>query len=73
VPGIPFFKAGQRDYIHDPATSRAKAATFLKRYQQTTDDDDPPWDLQGLIQQGQSLMDRGRQIAESPARPKMKR
>jgi hypothetical protein len=41
VPGIPFFKAGQRDYIHDPATSRAKAATFLKRYQQTTDDDDP--------------------------------
>jgi hypothetical protein len=52
---------------------RAKAATFLKRYHQTTDEYDPSWDLRGLVQQGQFIMNLGRRIADAPARPKMKR
>jgi hypothetical protein len=56
-----------------PAASRAKAAAFLKRYHQTTDDYDPSWDLRGLVQQGQFIMDLARRIADAPTRPKMKR
>jgi Zn-dependent M28 family amino/carboxypeptidase len=75
--GIPalspgFSLAGQRDYLGDGDALRAKAATFLKRYHQTTDDYDPSWDLRGLVQDGQFIMDLGRRIAESPTRPGMK-
>jgi Zn-dependent M28 family amino/carboxypeptidase len=76
--GIPalspgFSLAGQRDYIDNPEASRAKAATFLQRYHQPTDDFDPSWDLRGLVQDGQFIMDLGRRIANSSTRPKMKR
>jgi hypothetical protein len=75
--GIPalspgFSLAGQRDYIEKPEASRAKAATFLKRYHQPTDDYDPSWDLRGLVQQGQFIMNLGRRIADSLTRPHMK-
>jgi Zn-dependent M28 family amino/carboxypeptidase len=76
--GIPalspgFSLAGQRDYLGDGDALRAKAATFLKRYHQTTDDYDPSWDLRGLVQDGQFIMNLGRRIADSPTRPRMKR
>jgi Zn-dependent M28 family amino/carboxypeptidase len=76
--GIPalspgFSLAGQRDYIGDGEALRAKARTFLQHYHQTTDDYDPSWDLRGMVQQGQFILDLGRRIADSPTRPRMKR
>jgi Peptidase family M28 len=76
--GIPalspgFSLAGQRDYLGDGEALRAKAATFLERYHQTTDDYDPSWDLRGMVQQGQFILNLGRRIADSPTKPKMER
>ena len=75
--GIPalspgFSLAGQRDYIDKPEASRAKARTFLERYHQESDDYDPSWDLRGMVQQGQFILNLGRRIADSPTRPKVK-
>ncbi|MGE5237054.1 MAG: M28 family peptidase [Acidobacteriota bacterium] len=75
--GIPalspgFSLAGQRDYLGDGEALRAKAATFLDRYHQESDDYDPSWDLRGMVQQGQFILDLGRRIADSPTRPQWK-
>lgn len=75
--GIPalspgFSLAGQRDYLENPEASRAKARTFLARYHQESDDYDPSWDLRGMVQQGQFILNLGRRIADSPARPQWK-
>ncbi|MEW6337294.1 MAG: M28 family peptidase [Acidobacteriota bacterium] len=76
--GIPalspgFSLAGQRDYIEDGDASRAKARTYLDRYHQVTDDYDPTWDLRGMVQQGQFILDLGRRIADDADRPGWKR
>ncbi len=75
--GIPalspgFSLAGQRDYLENPDASRAKARTFLNRYHQESDDFDPSWDLRGMVQQGQFILNLGRRIADATARPKWK-
>jgi len=75
--GIPalspgFSLAGQRDYLENPEASRAKARTFLTRYHQESDDYDPSWDLRGMVQQGQFILNLGRRIADSPTRPQWK-
>lgn len=75
--GIPalspgFSLAGQREYLENPEASRAKARTFLDRYHQENDDFDPAWDLRGLVQQSQFILNLGRLIADSPARPRWK-
>jgi Zn-dependent M28 family amino/carboxypeptidase len=67
-----FSLAGQRDYLENPDASRAKARTFLDRYHQETDDYDPSWDLRGMVQQGQFILNLGRRIADSPTRPQWK-
>jgi hypothetical protein len=72
--GIPalspgFSLAGQRDYLENPEASRAKARTFLDRYHQESDDYDPSWDLRGMVQQGQFILNLGRLIADSETRP----
>jgi Zn-dependent M28 family amino/carboxypeptidase len=72
--GIPalspgFSLAGQRDYLENPEASRAKARTFLDRYHRESDDYDPSWDLRGMVQQGQFILDLGRRIADADARP----
>ncbi len=72
--GIPalspgFSLAGQRDYVHDPEASRAKARTYLDRYHRPADRYDPAWDLRGMVQQAQFILDLGRLVADTPARP----
>jgi Zn-dependent M28 family amino/carboxypeptidase len=75
--GIPalspgFSLAGQRDYLENPEASRAKAATYLQRYHQVTDRYDPSWDLRGMVQQAQFILNLGRRVADTPTRPAMK-
>ena len=73
--GIPalspgFSLAGQRDYLDDRDRSCATARGFLDRYHQESDDFDPSWDLRGMVQQGQFILNLGRLIADSPNRPR---
>jgi Zn-dependent M28 family amino/carboxypeptidase len=72
--GIPalspgFSLAGQRDYLENREASLAKARTFLDRYHTERDDFDPSWDLRGMVQQGQFILNLGRRIADAPTRP----
>ncbi len=67
-----FSLAGQRDYLVDPVGSRAKAAAFLGRYHTEQDDYDPAWDLGGMVQQAQFVLDLGRAVADAPGRPAWK-
>ncbi len=72
--GIPalspgFSLAGQRDYLENPEASRAKARSFLDRYHRESDDYDPAWDLRGMVQQGQFILNLGRRIADADSRP----
>lgn len=64
-----FSLAGQRDYLVDPEGSRARAAANLTRYHTEQDDYDPAWDLGGMLQQAQFVLDLGRAVADAPARP----
>jgi len=64
-----FSLAGQREYAEDADASRAKARGFLERYHRENDDFDPAWDLRGMVQQGQFILNLGRLIADSPTRP----
>jgi Zn-dependent M28 family amino/carboxypeptidase len=75
--GIPalspgFSLAGQRDYLENGDASRAKARTFLDRYHRESDDFDPTWDLRGMVQQGQFILNLGRRIADAATRPQWK-
>lgn len=64
-----FSLAGQRDYLRDPEASRAKARLNLERYHTERDDYDPAWDLSGMVQQAQFVLDLGRAVADAPGRP----
>jgi hypothetical protein len=75
--GIPavspgFSMVGQRDYLDDPAASRAKAALQVQRYHTGRDRYDPGWDLRGMVQQAQFILDLGRAVADAPGRPAWK-
>jgi Zn-dependent M28 family amino/carboxypeptidase len=67
-----FSLLGQRDYFGDGDRLRAKARTFADRYHSPRDDFDPEWDLRGMVQQGQFIVNLGRLIADSPERPRWK-
>jgi Zn-dependent M28 family amino/carboxypeptidase len=67
-----FSMAGQRDYLEDRDRSCAKARGFQDRYHQESDDFDPSWDLRGMVQQGEFILNLGRLIANSPVRPQWK-
>jgi len=64
-----FSLAGQRDYLTAPEASRKKAAANLERYHTERDDYDPTWDLGGMVQQAQFILDLGRAVADAPGRP----
>ncbi|MBI5597274.1 MAG: M28 family peptidase [Elusimicrobia bacterium] len=64
-----FSLAGQRDYLVAPEASREKAAANLSRYHTERDDYDPAWDLSGMVQQAQFVLDLGRAVADAPVRP----
>lgn len=64
-----FSLAGQRDYLSAPEASREKAAANLARYHTERDDYDPTWDLSGMVQQAQFILDLGRAVADAPGRP----
>jgi Zn-dependent M28 family amino/carboxypeptidase len=67
-----FSMVGQRDYLETPEASRAKAALNVKRYHTEQDDYDPAWDLRGMVQQAQFILDLGRAVADAPGRPAWK-
>ena len=71
--GVPAFsiEAG-RDYINDPAGSKAKVDAYSKRYHQVTDEYDASWDLAGMVQQAQYTLNLGRIIADAPKMPEWK-
>ncbi|MBK9516102.1 MAG: M28 family peptidase [Anaeromyxobacter sp.] len=64
-----FSLAGQRDYLRDGEASRARAAANLERYHQASDDYDPAWDLSGMVQHAQFVLDLGQAVADAPDRP----
>lgn len=75
--GIPalspgFSLAGQRDYLENPEASRAKGLSYLGVYHRTTDRYDPAWDLRGMVQQAQFILELGRAVADAQARPAWK-
>lgn len=72
--GVPALSVGGgRDYIGaDPDALRAQAAAYGKRYHQVTDEYDPAWDLQGMVQQAQFTFDLGQAVANAPTRPAFK-
>jgi hypothetical protein len=67
-----FSMVGQRDYLEDPEASRAKAALNVKRYHTGQDRYDPAWDLRGMVQHAQFILDLGRAVADAPRRPAWK-
>jgi len=71
--GVPAFsiEAG-REYINDPAGSKAKVDAYSKRYHQVTDEYDASWDLAGMVQQAQYTLNLGRIIADAPKMPEWK-
>jgi len=76
--GIPalspgFSLAGQRDYLENPEASRAKGLSYLGVYHRATDRFDPAWDLRGMVQQAQFILELGRAVADAEARPAWKR
>ena len=75
--GIPalspgFSLLGQRDYLENPEGSRAKARTYQDRYHRPADRYDPAWDLRGMVQQAQFILELGRLVADTPQRPAWK-
>lgn len=75
--GIPavspgFSLAGQRDYLEDPEGSRKKARLLLERYHQGSDRYDPAWDLRGMVQHTQFILDLGRRVADGEGRPRLR-
>ena len=74
VPGVSpgFSLLGQRDYLEAPEASRAKARLNMARYHTGQDRYDPSWDLRGMVQQGQFILDLGRAVADAPGRPAWK-
>jgi Zn-dependent M28 family amino/carboxypeptidase len=75
--GIPalspgFSLAGQRDYLERGEERRAEARRFLERYHQESDDYDPAWDLSGMVQQAEFVLELGRAVADAPRRPAWK-
>jgi Zn-dependent M28 family amino/carboxypeptidase len=67
-----FSLTGQRDYLEDRDRANAKARGYVDRYHQESDDFDPSWDLRGMVQQGQFILNLGRSIADAPGRPRWK-
>jgi Zn-dependent M28 family amino/carboxypeptidase len=75
--GIPalspgFSLLGQRDYLEDPEGSRARARTYQDRYHRPADRYDPAWDLRGMVQQAQFILELGRLVADADGRPAWK-
>jgi Zn-dependent M28 family amino/carboxypeptidase len=68
--GVPAFSidAG-RDFIHDPAGSKARVDAYQARYHQVTDEYDASWDLSGMTQQAQFTLNLGRLVANAPRMP----
>lgn len=64
-----FSLAGQRDYLAGGEASLEKARKNLERYHTERDDYDPTWDLSGMVQQAQFVLDLGRAVADAPGRP----
>lgn len=72
--GVPAFSiAAGKEFLKDPAASKAKAEAYARRYHQVTDEYDPGWDLSGMAQQAQFTLNLGYAIANAPDLPTWKR
>ena len=71
--GVPAFSIESgREYIKDPAGSKAKADAYGKRYHQVSDEYDASWDLSGMVQTAQYTLNLGRLIANGAKLPEWK-
>ena len=71
--GVPAFSIESgREYIKDPAGSKAKADAYDKRYHQVSDEYDASWDLSGMVQTAQYTLNLGRLIANGAKLPEWK-
>jgi len=71
--GVPAFSIESgREYVKDPAGSKAKAAAYDKRYHQVSDEYDASWDLSGMVQTAQYTLNLGRLIANGAKLPEWK-
>ncbi|MFB9242128.1 M28 family peptidase [Massilia antarctica] len=71
--GIPAFSIeGGKDYVKDPAGSKAKEDAYQARYHQVSDEYDPAWDLSGMVQQAQFTLNLGLRVANAAAMPAWK-
>ncbi|NTV74803.1 MAG: M28 family peptidase [Holophaga sp.] len=75
--GIPalspgFSLLGQRDYLENPEASRVKGASYQDIYHRPADRYDPAWDLRGMAQQAQFILELGRAVADAQDRPRWK-
>lgn len=71
--GIPAFSPGFSldggwDFL-DPAQGALARSFVAKHYHQPSDAYTPSWDLRGMLQQVQFVLEMGRNLAESPERP----
>ena len=64
-----FSLMGQRDYLDAPEASRAKGRSYLGIYHRPLDRYDPAWDLRGMVQQTQFILELGRLVADTTERP----
>jgi len=58
------------DFPGEPAEVKKRLAAFYVRYHQVTDEYDPSWNLEGMVQNAQYALNLGHAIADAPERPK---
>jgi len=68
-----FSLLGQRDYLENPEASRAKGRSYQGIYHTPKDRFDPAWDLRGMVQQTQFILDLGRLVGNADERPVWKK
>jgi Zn-dependent M28 family amino/carboxypeptidase len=72
--GVPAFTIGSGlSWGKDASAASLKAQAYGQRYHQTTDRYDPDWDLAGMVQQAQYVLNLGQVLATSPDRPVWKK
>ena len=75
--GVPAFRVGASvfsgdgdfEFAQEQAASQAKIRDFKGHYHQVSDQYDPNWDLSGMVQQAQFMLNLGYEVANSATVP----